>query len=155
MVGLSTICRANDRTIAHPCSRFLLPVQEGFLRSLDQLICLSLLGLSVLLQRQPSKKVCIAHANLRGCFKTVFRRHNSAPRKFIEVSTLSIFSIGRRRSRDTSYPAPPAQIPACGFPAPGSSAILTLVEGTSSPWIFPLIRLSPLIGPYMSRSGFL
>jgi hypothetical protein len=29
-----------------------------------------------------------------------------------------------RRGRDASYPTPPAQIPACGFPAPGSSVRL-------------------------------
>jgi hypothetical protein len=31
---------------------------------------------------------------------------------------------GEHRGRDAGYPTPPAQIPACGFPAPGSSAIL-------------------------------
>ena len=31
------------------------------------------------------------------------------------------------RGRDTGYPVPPAQIPACGFPAPGSSMALTSV----------------------------
>jgi len=30
-------------------------------------------------------------------------------------------------ARSTGYPAPPAQIPACRFPAPGSSKILTSV----------------------------
>ena len=30
----------------------------------------------------------------------------------------------RRRGRDAGYPTPPAQIPACGFPAPGSSVTL-------------------------------
>ena len=29
-----------------------------------------------------------------------------------------------RRGRDAGYPTPPAQIPACGFPAPGSSVVL-------------------------------
>jgi hypothetical protein len=29
-----------------------------------------------------------------------------------------------RRGRDVGYPTPPAQIPACSFPAPGSSQIL-------------------------------
>ena len=33
-------------------------------------------------------------------------------------------SLGARRGRDASYPAPPAQIPACGIPAPGSSEML-------------------------------
>ena len=33
------------------------------------------------------------------------------------------FSCGR----DAGYPTPPAQIPACGFPAPGSSGILASV----------------------------
>ena len=33
-----------------------------------------------------------------------------------------------RRRRNAGYPAPPAQIPASGFPAPGSSVILTRAE---------------------------
>jgi len=33
-------------------------------------------------------------------------------------------SLGARRGRDAGYPTPPAQIPACGFPAPGSSVVL-------------------------------
>ena len=36
----------------------------------------------------------------------------------------SRFPFWRRRGRDAGYPTPPAQIPACGFPAPGSSVIL-------------------------------
>jgi len=31
----------------------------------------------------------------------------------------------KSRSRNTGYPMPPAQIPACGIPAPGSSVVLT------------------------------
>jgi hypothetical protein len=38
--------------------------------------------------------------------------------------TRSIELLGARRGRDTGYPVPPAQIPACGFPAPGSSKML-------------------------------
>jgi hypothetical protein len=34
---------------------------------------------------------------------------------------LRAFLLRRRRGRDASYPTPPAQIPACGFSAPGSS----------------------------------
>jgi hypothetical protein len=37
-------------------------------------------------------------------------------------------SILQRRRRITGYPVTPAQIPACGFPAPGSSIILTHAE---------------------------
>jgi len=33
----------------------------------------------------------------------------------------------RLRGRDAGYPAPPAQTPACSFPAPGSSVVLTSV----------------------------
>ena len=33
-------------------------------------------------------------------------------------------ALGARRGRDAGYPTPPAQIPACGFPAPGSSVRL-------------------------------
>ena len=36
----------------------------------------------------------------------------------------SCFLLDARRGRDAGYPTPPAQIPACGFPAPGSSVIL-------------------------------
>lgn len=36
-----------------------------------------------------------------------------------------------RRSRDTGYPALPAQIPACDFLAPGSSVVLTRAENRS------------------------
>ena len=35
----------------------------------------------------------------------------------------------RNRGRDTSCPMPPAQIPACGIPAPGSSDELASVKG--------------------------
>ena len=34
------------------------------------------------------------------------------------------YRVAGRRGRDASYPTPPAQIPACGFPAPGSSVRL-------------------------------
>ena len=47
---------------------------------------------------------------------------------------------GQRRSRNTGYPTPPARIPACGFPAPGSSIILTRAEVkifTQTPDSFP------------------
>ena len=39
------------------------------------------------------------------------------------LQTLLVFSprLRRRCGRDASCPTPPAQIPACGFPAPGSS----------------------------------
>ena len=33
-------------------------------------------------------------------------------------------AVHPRRGRDAGCPAPPAQIPACGFPAPGSSVTL-------------------------------
>ena len=33
-------------------------------------------------------------------------------------------SWGNLRGRDAGYPAPPAQTPACSFPAPGSSVAL-------------------------------
>ncbi len=36
--------------------------------------------------------------------------------------------INHRRSRNAGYPASPAQIPACGIPAPGSSVIITRAE---------------------------
>ena len=38
----------------------------------------------------------------------------------------------RHRRRTTSYPIAPAQIPACGFPAPGSSEILASASGFKS-----------------------
>jgi len=37
---------------------------------------------------------------------------------------LSVYLVRSRRGRDAGYPTPPAQIPACGFPAPGSSVVL-------------------------------
>ncbi|MCO1603489.1 hypothetical protein [Desulfosporosinus nitroreducens] len=33
----------------------------------------------------------------------------------------------RRHGRDTGYPAPPAQIPACGITAPGSSRVFASI----------------------------
>jgi hypothetical protein len=37
------------------------------------------------------------------------------------------FHVIGRRGRNAGYPAPPTQIPACSFPAPGSSMILASV----------------------------
>ena len=51
-----------------------------------------------------------------------------------DLQVLEYFKIkhagqtAKRRRRDTGYPAPPAQIPASGFPAPGSSVLLTRAE---------------------------
>ena len=43
-----------------------------------------------------------------------------------------------RRGRDTGYPAPPAQIPACSFPAPGSSIVLASAILTIKDVVIPL-----------------
>jgi len=40
---------------------------------------------------------------------------------------MRVFHFLQSRGRDTGYPAPPAQIPACSFPAPGSSMVLASV----------------------------
>ncbi len=40
---------------------------------------------------------------------------------------------GLRSSRDTGCPVPPAQFPACGFSAPGSSVMFTRVVGAMHP----------------------
>jgi hypothetical protein len=37
-------------------------------------------------------------------------------------------SLGARRGREPGYPGPPAQIPACGFPAPGSCRRSNAIE---------------------------
>lgn len=56
-------------------------------------------------------------------------RRGLAPRKIRQAS------LGTSRRRDAGYPAPPAQIPACGTPAPGSSMRLASVvsENTVMP----------------------
>ena len=41
------------------------------------------------------------------------------------IRHISSVSFKGSRGRNTGYPMPPAQIPACGFPAPGSSVIVT------------------------------
>ena len=46
--------------------------------------------------------------------------------------------FGSRRGRDTGYPAPPAQIPACSFSAPGSSMVLASVILTIKDVAIPL-----------------
>jgi hypothetical protein len=44
----------------------------------------------------------------------------------------------QRRGRDASYPTPPAQIPACGFSAPGSSMRLASAIPVSQEKAIPL-----------------
>jgi hypothetical protein len=64
-------------------------------------------------------------------------------------------SLGARRGRDVSYPTPPAQIPACGFSAPGSSmrgASALLVSQESA---IPLREVGLSVRPYMSGTRFL
>ena len=57
--------------------------------------------------------------------------------------TIHATTFRRRRGRDASCPTPPAQIPACSFPAPGSSTILASAQGSarrsrqSHPWSDP------------------
>src|SRR6266480_4917683 len=57
-------------------------------------------------------------------------RFSNAMNGLLEVSICdSPFRLYPDRGRDTSHLMPPAQIPACGFPAPGSSDALASVEG--------------------------
>jgi len=48
---------------------------------------------------------------------------------WIHIIPLLFVSFFHRRGRDTGFPVPPAQFPACSFPAPGSSAIPTSATG--------------------------
>jgi len=70
-----------------------------------------------------------------------------------------------RRSRDTGYPASSAQIPACDFPAPGSSNILTRVARrsfTQAPDSLPVwsaawvveTQSAPTASSALARSGY-
>ena len=63
-------------------------------------------------------------------------------------------SLGARCGRDTGYPAPPAQIPACGFPAPGSSMVLASVIFTIKTLLLPSVRLACIIRPCVSGAKF-
>src|SRR5881397_1158230 len=51
-------------------------------------------------------------------------RFNGENLEYFSLLTINLrwaFSVYGRRGRDAGYPTPPAQILACGFPAPGSS----------------------------------
>ena len=60
-----------------------------------------------------------------------------------------------RRGRDASYPTPPAQIPACGFSAPGSSVRLASAIPVPGRLLFPSGRLACGLRPCMSGTSFL
>src|SRR5712692_8777609 len=62
-----------------------------------------------------------------------------------------------RRGRDASYPTPPAQIPACGFSAPGSSmrlvSAIPLLGGGYSPQGGWLVDSGPACPAHVSCEG--
>ena len=64
-----------------------------------------------------------------------------APRKKRQAS------LGARRGRNAGYPTPPAQIPACGFSAPGSSMRLASAILLRRRMLFPSGRLACGSGP--------
>src|SRR5438093_857552 len=54
----------------------------------------------------------------------------------------SLTPLNGGRGKDAGRPAPPAQIPACGFSAPGSSPPLTHARPpTPTCWLWPAGRL--------------
>ena len=63
-------------------------------------------------------------------------------------------SLGARRGREPGYPGPPAQIPACGFPAPGSCrrSNATEVRGLGGPFTSSPQARSFSDTPYPARS---
>jgi hypothetical protein len=61
--------------------------------------------------------------------------------------------------RDAGYPAPPAQTPACSFPAPGSSVVLAsartfTVARYKAQWLFPSVRLARVVPILRVRHEF-
>ena len=63
------------------------------------------------------------------------------------------------RGRTAGYPAAPSQIPACGFPAQGSSALLASYRYIFiSPLLFPAVWFAyvaqPVLSAYVSSAGF-
>jgi NMT1/THI5 like len=52
------------------------------------------------------------------------RSARKANHRYLKLSVESLACFRGHRGRTASYPAAPAQIPACSFPAPGSSEIL-------------------------------
>src|SRR5262249_26006002 len=61
----------------------------------------------------------------------------------------------RRRGRDAGYPTPPAQIPACGFSAPGSSVRRASALPMAGRWLSSSGRLACGLRPYLSGTSFL
>lgn len=65
----------------------------------------------------------------------VVRKALYRPRIILIISFGSIENILRldHRGRTASYPAAPSQIPACGFPAQGSSVLFASYKSSSAP----------------------
>ena len=68
-----------------------------------------------------------------------------------QVTSAKRFSC---RGRDACYQAPPAQIPACGIPAPGSSAVLAFAVPFPGKRLLSPVRFACIVRPYMSGAKF-
>ena len=80
--------------------------------------------------------------------------HTSRVYGQLSAESTSRYQRGRR-GRDAGYPTPPAQIPACGFSAPGSSVRLASAIPATGRVLYSSGRLACGLRPCMSGTSFL